>query len=91
MFIYGYFMSLLYKCELYKIVVSKRELSADYMILKSINFSYLQHSWSHAMGKHKVTIIDMSQGYLIYDIRIPFLSFLIHSIQKYLLNQLMNE
>lgn len=74
-------MSLLYKCELYEIAVSKKELFGEYMLLNSINY-YFQHSWSHALGKHKVTIVDMSQGYLIYDIRIPFILFLIHSIKN---------
>lgn len=75
-------MSLFSKCELYEITVSKRELFGDYMLLNSINYSYSQCSSPHVLGKHKVTIVDMSQRCLIYDIKIPFLSFLIHSFQK---------
>lgn len=66
MYIYRYFMSSFYKDELYENAVSQGELFGDY-ICYWIILIILNHNVPdpNALGKHKVTIVDMSQGYLI--------------------------
>lgn len=66
MYIYGYFMSSFYKDELYENTLSQGELFGDYVCYWII-LTILNHNIPdpNALGKHKVTIVDMSQGYLI--------------------------